>query len=120
MLASYGDPVIAAVREAAQDYLEDCVILANVILPDLAVVLARQRRDYGISEEFPAEFPVFDQTSNVDNTPVNNIAMERSCRMVDCRLKHLKSLQSAGLSASPTRHSSGRGRSPTSGLIRRR
>ena len=110
--------MIAAIRESSQDHLEDCVILANVIFPDLAVVLAR--RDYGISEEFPAEFPVFDQTSNVDNTPVNNIAMERSCRMVDCRLKHLKSLQSAGLSASPTRHSSGRGRSPTSGPIRKR
>ena len=100
VLASYGDPVIAAVREAAQDYLEDCVILANVILPDLAVVLARQRRDYGISEEFPAEFPVFDQTSNVDNTPVNNIAMERSCGMVDYRLKHLKSLGAVSRSIS--------------------
>ena len=76
-------------QELFSDHLEDCVILAKVTLPDLAVVLAKQRRDYGISEEFPAEFPVFDQTSNVDNTPVNNIAMERSCEMVDYRLKHL-------------------------------
>ena len=100
MLASYGDPVIAAIRGAAQDYLEDCVILANIILPDFAVVLARQRSDYGISEEFLAEFQVFDQTSNVDNTPVNNIAMERLWGMVDYRQKHLKSLGAVSRSIS--------------------
>ena len=43
----------------------------------MRVVLPRQRRDYGIGEDFPATYPVDDQAPNVGDTPVNNLAMER-------------------------------------------
>ena len=92
VLAGYGDSVISAVKEVAKDHMEDCLALVNICFPGLQTVLARQRRDYGLSEEFPAEFPVFDQCANPDDTPVNNIAMERQCGTVDYRLHKLRKL----------------------------
>lgn len=90
--ASYGESVIGAIREAAGENMADAVSLLNICLPELQTVLARQRRDYGPSEEFPAEFPVFHQAANIDDTPVNNLAMERQCGTVDYRLKKLQTL----------------------------
>ena len=85
VLASYGENVVYSIKEAAMENIDDCVTLLNLCLPEMRTVLARQRRDYGISEQFPAEFPIFDQTLNIDDTPVNNIAMERQCGTVDYR-----------------------------------
>ena len=62
------------------------------MLAEMKEVLARQRRDYGISEDYPEEFPVFDQAANIDDTPVHNLAMERQCGLVDYRLKKLQNL----------------------------
>ena len=98
VLSSYGDVVVAAIKDAAEENLPDCVSLLNLCLPELRTVLARQRRDYGISEDFPAEFPVFDQCANIDDTPVNNIAMERQCGTVDYRLKKLQTLEAVSRS----------------------
>ena len=53
VLAGYGDSVVKAVKEVAQEHMDDCLALVNICLPRLQTVLARQRRDYGLSEEFP-------------------------------------------------------------------
>ena len=63
------------------------------MLPELRTVLARQRRDYGLDKEtFPPTFPVEEQATNIDDTPVHNISMERFCGTVDYRLKKLGTL----------------------------
>ena len=89
LFAGYGNSVVSAVKEVAQEHMEDCIALVNICFPGMQTVLVRQRRVYGLSEEFPAEFPVFDQCANPDDTPVNNIAMERQCGTVDYRLHKL-------------------------------
>ena len=98
VLAGYGDSVVKAVKEVAQEHMDDCLALVNICLPRLQTVLARQRRDYGLSEEFPAQFPVFDQCANPDDTPVNNKAMERQCGTVDYRLHKLRQLSAVSRS----------------------
>ena len=50
-------------------------------------VLAMQRGKYYDFGEYPKEYPVFDQCPNADNTPVNNLQMERQCGDTDHRLK---------------------------------
>ena len=57
------------------------------------VVLARQRRDYGLSTESPAQYPIEQQTANIDDTPVTNKTMERLCDRVNHRLHKLKALK---------------------------
>ena len=76
----------------SQENFQHCVKLANFILPELRIFLARQRRDYGISEDFPAQYPVEGQAANMDDTPVNNLAMERVLGTADYRLPKLKTL----------------------------
>ena len=98
IIKSYDEDVMNAVTSVAQEYQSDVVKLANFILPELRTVLARQRRDYGISEEFPADYPVEQQASNIDDTPVHNLAMERQNATADYRLKKLKSLESVSRS----------------------
>ena len=88
--ASYGEAVINSVREAAKENMDDALTLLDICLPELQAVLARQRQDYGLSEDFPAEYPVFQQAKNIDDTPVNNLAMER--QSVDYRLEKLQTL----------------------------
>ena len=53
VLDSYGSTVVAAIREAVADNIGDAVSLLQICLPELQTVLARQRRDYGLSEEYP-------------------------------------------------------------------
>ena len=98
VLAGYGKSVVTAVKEVAAEHMEDCLALVNICLPGMQTVLARQRRDYSLSEEFPAQFPVFDQCANPDDTPVNNIAMERQCGTVDYRLHKLRQLSAVSRS----------------------
>ena len=98
VLKGYGNSVVAAIKEVAMEHMDDCVALVNICFPGMQTVLARQRRDYGLSEEFPAQYPVFDQCSNPDDTPVNNIAMERQCGTVDYRLHKLQKLTSVSRS----------------------
>ena len=50
--------------------LDDALTLLDICLPELQAVLARQRRDYELSEDFSAEYPVFLQAKNIDDTPV--------------------------------------------------
>ena len=83
-------------------------------MEELRIVLARQRRDYGIDEElFPAEFPVLDQAGNIDDTPVTNIGMERGCGKVDYRLQKLKNLEAVSRSIILQKTQEMRDNSPT-------
>ena len=95
---SYNESVVEAVITASQENGDQCVKLANFIIPELRTVLARQRRDYGISEEFPAQYPVEMQASNVDDTPVNNLSMERTLGTSDYRLPKLRTLEAVSKS----------------------
>ena len=82
--------MLNSVSEMANEYMEDVVKLTNLMLPHLQQVLARQRRDYGIDEEtFPQQYPVEEQASNIDDTPVHNTGMERQCGKVDYRLQQI-------------------------------
>ena len=96
VVASYGEAVINSVREAAKENMDDALTMLNICLPELQTVLARQRRDYGLSEDFPAEYQVFQQAKNIDDTPVNNLAMER--QSVDFRLRKLPTLPAVSCS----------------------
>ena len=98
---SYGNDVLSAVTTVAMEHSEDVVKLANLFLPELRVVLARQRRDYGISDDYPAQFPVEEQARNVDDTPVHNLGMERQCATVDQRLKKLQTVCRSAVNVSP-------------------
>lgn len=98
IIESYNEDVVNVVIENAEEHKSDVVKLANFILPELRTVLARQRKDYGLSDEFPEEYPVNEQASNVDDTPVHNLAMERQNATADYRLHKLKSLASVGRS----------------------
>ena len=90
---NYKPEVLNSVSEMTNEYMEDVVKLTNLMLPHLQQVLARQRRDYGIDEEsFPQQYPVEEQASNIDDTPVHNIGMERQCGKVDYRLQKLGTL----------------------------
>ena len=95
----YGMDIVDSVIESANEYIGEATMVANLTMEELRIVLARQRRDYGIDEElFPAEFPVLDQAGNIDDTPVTNIGMERSCGKVDYRLQKLKNLEAVSRS----------------------
>ena len=96
---SYGEDVLLSVAEVASQHKEEVMKLSKLMLPEMRKVLARQRRDYGISDEdFPAQYPVEEQAANIDDTPVHNIGMERQCGKIDYRLHKLRSLESVSRS----------------------
>ena len=96
---SYGEDIVDAVAQVVSDNTDEVIKLANLMLPELRTVLARQRRDYGLDQEnFPAQFPVENQAANIDDTPVHNIGMERFCGLVDYRLKKMGTLSSVSRS----------------------
>eukprot|EP00731_Ephydatia_muelleri_P017622 Em0010g720a len=83
----YKPEMLNSVSEMANEYMEDMVKLTNLMLPHLQQVLVRQRRDYGIDEEtFPQQYPVEEQASNIDDTPVHNTGMERQCWVIGQQL----------------------------------
>ena len=58
------------------------------MLPELRTTLARQRRDYNLSEEYEPEFPVAELSNMVrEQAPINNLAMENACGKVGHRTK---------------------------------
>ena len=96
---SYGEKVVDAVVEVAEEQGEDVVILLNHILPELAITLARHRRDYSLDTvNFPAEFPVKEQAGVLDDTPTNNMDMERLMGLTGQRLKKLQTFSAASRS----------------------
>ena len=90
----YKEHVVEAVKEFIVEHLDEAVKLANYLQPDLAKTLARQRRDYGISEEFQAEFPVEDLSDHAaENAPVHNLGMENFCGLVGHRTAKNRNLE---------------------------
>ena len=45
------------------------------------------------------EYPVSEQATNIDDTPVHNIGMERQCGKVDYRLKKFGTMQAVSRSS---------------------
>ena len=96
---SYGPSVVESVIQVAQEQEDDVVLLINHILPHLGSTLSKQRRDYGLdSELYPAQFPIEEQAKNIDDTPTNNMDMERLMGKADQRLKKLQTLNATGKS----------------------
>ena len=95
---SYGEEVLEAVKNITKKCEKEVISLANLCLPELRTVLARQRRDYGISEDFPAQYPVEQQAANIDEAPVHNLDAERNVGKVDYRLKKIQSLEAVSRS----------------------
>ena len=96
---NYNEEVLSSVTDIAEEHIDEVRKLANLMLPHLQTVLARQRRDYGIDDEaFLMDYPVSEQASNIDETPVHNIGMERQCGKVDYRLKKLRTLNAVSRS----------------------
>ena len=54
MKKSYGEEVLEAAKNIAKKCEKEVISLANLCLPALMTVLARQRREHGISEVFLA------------------------------------------------------------------
>ena len=89
----YGSDVLDSVREIANSNMNECVSLANKIIPELGDVLAMQRGKYYDFGDYPKEYPVFNQCSNINNAPVNNLRMESQCGDTDHRLKKKSKLE---------------------------
>ena len=90
---SYGEKVVEVVKEVGEEQMEDVLLLVNHMRPELAKTLARQRKDYGLDTvNFPAQYPVEQQASSIDDTPTNNMDMERLMGLTDQRLKKLQTL----------------------------
>ena len=86
--ASYESHVVKSVATVLQENLQDAVKLGNFMQKDLRITLARQRRDYNLSEEFPAEFPVEELPAHVrEDAPCHNLEMENACGKVGYRTK---------------------------------
>ena len=84
------------VKEVGEEQVDDILILINHMLPELAITLARQRKDYGLdTEKFPAQYPIAEQASIIDDTPMNNMHMDHLMGMTDHRLKKLRTLPAA-------------------------
>jgi hypothetical protein len=84
---SYGLEVLDNVTRVAEEYRTEVVKLAELTVPELREVLARQRRDYGIDEKrFPPQFPVEQQAANIEDAPTHNMAGERDHGWIDYRL----------------------------------
>ena len=96
---SYGLTVLQSVVLVAQEQEDDVLLLINYILPELGCTLAKQRRDYGLDTElYPVQFPVEDQASVIDDTPTNNMDMERLMGKADQRLKKYQTLSATSRS----------------------
>ena len=94
ILKGYKPHVVEAITIAAEMHIDECVELANYIMPQVQTVLARERRDYGLSEQFPAEFPI-ENLSEVarEKAPTHNLGMESQCALVDYRSKKNRNLE---------------------------
>ena len=89
---NYGLDVVKVVKEMAESHMNDCITLAQIILPHLEEVLRSQRgKCYGFGD-IEEECPVFEQCDSIDQTPVHKLQMERQGGDTDHRLKKKASL----------------------------
>ena len=96
---SYGGEVIEVVIQVAKDHIEDAIKLANFIQTGLQIILGRQRRDYGLSEEFEPEHPIENLSEHArENAPVHNLGMESLCGLVGHRTRKTRHLEATSRS----------------------
>ena len=73
--------------------------LANHFQPSLQITLARQRRDYNLSDMFPPEHPIDEISDKARvNAPTHNLGMESSCGLVGHRTKKNRQLNATSRS----------------------
>ena len=84
--------VVKAIKEMAESHMNDCITLAQIMLPHLREVLRSQRGKYYGFGDIEEEYRVFEQCDNIDQTPVYNLQMERQCGDGDYRLKKKSTL----------------------------
>ena len=78
--------VLTVVTTYADLHIEECTLLANTMLPELAETLSMQRgKLYGFGTHEP-EFLVFEQAENVNKGITHNLQQERECGDHDNRL----------------------------------
>jgi hypothetical protein len=58
VLEVYKEHVVSAVQVVLKKNMEEAIKLGNFMLPELRTTLARQRRDYNLSEGFEPQFPI--------------------------------------------------------------
>ena len=87
VIKEYKIEVLNSVKDIAGLHLDECIALANKMIPQMGDVLAMQRGKHYDFGDYPREYLVFDQCENIDNTPVHNLQMERQCGDTDHRLK---------------------------------
>ena len=93
---SYGLTLLKSVVEVGREFKEEVMYLINLMLPELGRCLAKQRRDYSFdTQSFPVEYPVEEQAVNIDDTPANNLDMERLVGKTDYRLQKVWTLVAA-------------------------
>ena len=75
----------------AESHMNDCITLAQIMLPHVGKILRSQRgKYYGFGDT--EEYPLFEQCNNIDQTPVHNLRMKRQCGDTNHRLKKNASL----------------------------
>ena len=95
----YKEHVVNSLQSVLQDNMEEAIKLGNFMMPDLKETLARQRRDYDLSEEFEPEFPISELSNLVrEKAPINNLAMENACGKVGHRTKKNRHLEATSRS----------------------
>ena len=81
-----GLDVLKAVTECAKKHAEECILLANMMAPELANTLSMQRGKYYEFGTHTTEYEVFKQAANVDKSITHNLQLERECGDHDNRL----------------------------------
>ena len=80
----YKSHVVQSVKEYVFHHLEEALKLANFFQPDLAETLARQRKDYGLSDKFKAAFPVENLSEHAAvNSPLYFLGCQKGERHQD-------------------------------------
>ena len=99
VLEGYKEHVVSVVRAVLKENMEEAIKLGNFMLPEMRTTLARQRRDYNLSEEFEPEFPIAELSNMVrEQAPINNLAMENACGKVGHRTKKNRHLEATSRS----------------------
>ena len=97
--SGYKGHVVLTMQSVLKSNMSEAKKLGNFFLPGLKETLARQRRDYGISDDFEPEFPISELSEDIrEKAPINNLAMENACGKVGHRTKKNRHLEATSRS----------------------
>ena len=74
----YHQEVVEVIKQYNSQLKNECLQLANFILPKIQDVLQSQRKSYGIGNT-SSDFPIGLQAKNINDVPVHNLNMENYC-----------------------------------------